>query len=66
VTEIREEDLEIRILRAPHLGMCPVSMTVYTEIEHIPTGTVVRVGTEASQLQNKAKAIKALEVILGE
>lgn len=60
---IEETDLEIQVIRAPSHDMSPYNVTgVY--IKHLPTGIYVFVCTQKSQLQNKALALKGLEVML--
>jgi protein subunit release factor A len=57
---VRDQDVRVDIYRSDRLAPMTLRLT------HIPTGIVVTVEGEKSQLQNKAKALEELEAKLAE
>ena len=64
---IPESELEIRVIDTrPHTGMNHAGLyPKLVRITHMPTNTVVQVGTHKTLVENKALALDALELILG-
>lgn len=66
MADIQEEDLEIRLQSTKpvtgmhHNGVYPT----YVAVQHIPSGTIVSVCSERSQIQNKRLALVGLHAIL--
>lgn len=63
---IPESELEIRVIDTrPHTGMAHAgTYPKLVRITHVPTNTVVQVGTRKTLVMNKALALDVLEWIL--
>lgn len=62
--EIRAEDLEITLYRAPNVNsgaMTTGEADRAVKVKHIPTGLTAICGTERSQLMNKAICLVMLQ-----